>query len=246
MKDITGQKFGMLTAICPTNRRQHGSVIWEFQCDCGWTTHKSLRNLRFTVNADKYPPSCGCIHKNYDTYRQMIGKKYGRLLIVDVIYNESKKQYYFVCLCDCGKTKHISPYTLLVGGQKSCSRNCSMFRPTLPSGVGHARQIYAIKKYSVLRQHMNFDLTFEEFYKLSTSNCSICGMYPNVHWDSGDSRGHNGVFIHNKIAYADPEVGFVMGNVFSVCLEHSYEIRGLHHRGIIPINYGEELCLKNG
>jgi len=247
MKDVTGQKFGMLTAIHPTNRRQDGSVIWEFLCDCGWTTYKSMRNIRYTVNTAKYPVSCGCIHKNnYDKYRETVGKRYGKLIVIDVHYDETRKQYSFMCLCDCGKKKYIPPYTILVGGQTSCSSSCRILRPTLPPGRAHARQIYNIKKNSVKNQGMRFDLSFEDFYTLSLKNCSICGMYPHVHWKSGDTRGNNGIFIHNKIAYADPEVGFVIGNVFPVCRDHAIEIRTLHNRGIIPINYGEDLCLPNG
>lgn len=29
-KDLTGQKFGRLTALYPTNKRQNDSVIWAF------------------------------------------------------------------------------------------------------------------------------------------------------------------------------------------------------------------------
>lgn len=35
VKDITGQRFGRLTAIKKTNTRMNGSVVWECQCDCG-------------------------------------------------------------------------------------------------------------------------------------------------------------------------------------------------------------------
>ena len=35
-KDLTGQRFGRLTALYPTNRRDYkGSVIWHCRCDCG-------------------------------------------------------------------------------------------------------------------------------------------------------------------------------------------------------------------
>ena len=34
--DLTGQRFGRLTALYPTNRRDYkGSVIWHCRCDCG-------------------------------------------------------------------------------------------------------------------------------------------------------------------------------------------------------------------
>ena len=34
-KNLTGQKFGKLTALNPTEKRKHGLVIWDCICDCG-------------------------------------------------------------------------------------------------------------------------------------------------------------------------------------------------------------------
>ena len=34
-KNLTGQKFGKLTALNPTEKRKRGVVIWDCVCDCG-------------------------------------------------------------------------------------------------------------------------------------------------------------------------------------------------------------------
>lgn len=34
-KDLTGRKFGMLTAIRVVGRNKHNILIWECKCDCG-------------------------------------------------------------------------------------------------------------------------------------------------------------------------------------------------------------------
>lgn len=54
-KDITGCRFGALTALHPTEERQHNSVLWECRCDCGKT-------VRYTYNELRYAgiTSCGC------------------------------------------------------------------------------------------------------------------------------------------------------------------------------------------
>lgn len=56
-RDITGQKFGWLTAIEPTNRQKPGSGIfyWKCRCDCGRIVEVSLDNLH---SGRQY--SCGC------------------------------------------------------------------------------------------------------------------------------------------------------------------------------------------
>ncbi len=63
-KDLTGQKFGRLTAIEPTKRRDcKGSVYWKCRCDCGGEAEVTEDSLK-TGNT----VSCGCrrqeIHSN--------------------------------------------------------------------------------------------------------------------------------------------------------------------------------------
>lgn len=57
-KDITGHRFGKLTAIKVNNKRGSGVYVWECVCDCGNTAmvavgHLNSGNVR----------SCGCLRK---------------------------------------------------------------------------------------------------------------------------------------------------------------------------------------
>ncbi len=54
--DITGNRYGRLVAIRPTERRQSGAVVWEFRCDCGNSAFVALPNLSRTR-------SCGCLNQ---------------------------------------------------------------------------------------------------------------------------------------------------------------------------------------
>ena len=58
-RDITGQKYGMLTAVRPTEEHKCGSVVWEFKCDCGSTVFRSVSSVNNSVNRG-WIPSCGC------------------------------------------------------------------------------------------------------------------------------------------------------------------------------------------
>lgn len=58
--DVAGMKFGLLTAIKPTDKKaSNGSIIWECQCDCGNMTEVPVGNLN-----RKHTLSCGCRHKS--------------------------------------------------------------------------------------------------------------------------------------------------------------------------------------
>ena len=65
-KDITGLKFGRLTAIEPTDKRQSGNIIWKCQCDCG--NEKFIRTGDLYSNATK---SCGCLNRERITTHGM-------------------------------------------------------------------------------------------------------------------------------------------------------------------------------
>ena len=56
--DITGQRFGRLVAIRPTEERRDGKVLWECQCDCGNITKVRQGNL-----SQGLVRSCGCLRK---------------------------------------------------------------------------------------------------------------------------------------------------------------------------------------
>ena len=57
MVDITGEKYGRLTAIRPTEKRQNGKVVWLCECECGNETLVTSNRLRSGNTS-----SCGCLY----------------------------------------------------------------------------------------------------------------------------------------------------------------------------------------
>ena len=59
LTDLTGKRFGRLTAEYPTERRDRkGSVYWHCRCDCGKETEATEDGLVFGNNL-----SCGCLKR---------------------------------------------------------------------------------------------------------------------------------------------------------------------------------------
>lgn len=55
--DLTGQRFGRLTAISPTYERgPHREILWRCRCDCGNETV-----VRGTTLRNGETRSCGCL-----------------------------------------------------------------------------------------------------------------------------------------------------------------------------------------
>lgn len=71
-KDITGQKFGMLTAKYPTDKTaENGSIIWFCECECG--NYKEIPTGDLTALR---VVSCGCLAKQWQTQQgKAIGEK---------------------------------------------------------------------------------------------------------------------------------------------------------------------------
>lgn len=160
MVDITGHKFGLLTATRPTDQRQDGSVVWEFLCECGQVKYKSLRNLKSRrTNASL---SCGCLRRAENTgiYDHTLGKRYGHILVIDVKYRESVKKTVLVCLCDCGSITDKDPHYIINNQVTRCSRMCNT---SLPEGMSTARLAYNLLVLHARRSGLRFDITFGLF-----------------------------------------------------------------------------------
>lgn len=66
--DLRGMRFGRLTALEPTERRNtKGSVIWQCKCDCGKETFQSASRLRSGGIL-----SCGCKHQENDSLKRSL------------------------------------------------------------------------------------------------------------------------------------------------------------------------------
>lgn len=94
-KDITGEKFGRLTAI-KFIRREKNKYYWIFKCNCG--KEKIINKYQVINGVSK---SCGC-----DNIKDITGQKFGMLTAVK--FSKKKKtggrnRYYWEFVCDCGE-----------------------------------------------------------------------------------------------------------------------------------------------
>lgn len=71
--DITGQRFGRLIAINPTDMRSRGSVVWHCRCDCGNEINVSYNDIVYCNMK-----SCGCQKREHETnLGQYLGRTNG-------------------------------------------------------------------------------------------------------------------------------------------------------------------------
>lgn len=54
-KNLTGERFGKIVAVSPTDKRSGRSIVWIFKCDCGITKEIPCRPVVAGLTK-----SCGC------------------------------------------------------------------------------------------------------------------------------------------------------------------------------------------
>lgn len=93
-KDITGQKFGNLTALYSTNKNQNGHIIWECICDCGRNVQVALGNLT-SGNSTTCGNTKECSYAYYKLVSSKVldikNKKFGRLTPVEFMLDGEYK-----------------------------------------------------------------------------------------------------------------------------------------------------------
>lgn len=110
--DLTGQRFGMLTATHVS--REHGpGVIWHCVCDCGNEIDVPAYILR--AGGRK---TCG--HHKQSRYKDITGMKFGLLTALRHIGTSDKGRSLWECSCDCGNTTQVDYCSLTSGNTKSC------------------------------------------------------------------------------------------------------------------------------
>jgi hypothetical protein len=118
LKDLTGQTFGYLTVIEKSDKKQGANYFWKCKCICG-KIHE-VAGAELTRGSTK---SCGCKRKELiaqNKKNSMIGKKFGKLTVLEQAGQNSDLSFNYLCQCDCGKQKIINGVLLRKGVTTSC------------------------------------------------------------------------------------------------------------------------------
>jgi hypothetical protein len=59
--DISGQRFGELTALWVTSRDEKGHVVWLMQCDCGRYAERTAASVRLSARNGHHPRCSECL-----------------------------------------------------------------------------------------------------------------------------------------------------------------------------------------
>ena len=168
--DLSGNRFGKLVAIKPTDKRNGTNAIWELKCDCGNITYADTGNL-----GDGSTCSCGCLLRD-TIFIDLTGQKFGRLTVLREDGHIGNR-IAWECKCDCGNITRVAGGHLKSGSTQSCGclqkemvtgENNHSYNPNKTDEE-------RLKKRYVLGKH-TLDGFRNKEYKRDNYTCQVCGQ----------------------------------------------------------------------
>lgn len=152
--------------------------------------------------------------------KNVIGKKYGKLTILDDIKNKDKRQRILICICDCGNKCTVSKEKVLRGHTKSCG--CLQKEIRKQWGVSNKKEYgeaafnecYGQYRVSAKRRGYEFLLIKEEFKNIITKPCIYCG---SLLTQEKRAKANNGTFRYTGIDRYDNRKGYTVDNCVPCC-----------------------------
>lgn len=167
-EDLIGRKFGRLTVIKMEEREEGKPVRWICKCDCGNILSVGRGNLK-----KGHTKSCGCyaIETREKRRKDLVGKRFGKLLVVKYIPTEERKdkRKQYLCKCDCGKEFLARGYSLVSGRNLSCG-------------------CYRMERYNDGHSKTH-GMSDKKLYKVWTSMKARCDNKNNQRYESYGGRG---------------------------------------------------------
>lgn len=171
-----GQVFGNLI-VQDISDTGHGARF-IVKCTCG---------NQISIHAHKvingFNKSCGCQKlsgiKSYTDKQQLqlIGKRFGRLIVENIDTFCYKKQSYWICKCDCGKIKSVRGSHLQLGRTISCG--CINRGKTSKKWKGYeeisGKFFYSIKRNAITR-NIGFNITIKDLWDLYLKQNKKCAL----------------------------------------------------------------------
>lgn len=168
----------------------------------------------------------------------LIGQKFNKLTVMNYVgltgggqkkkYGVHKGYHTWHCKCECGKEIDVREVKLKSGYTKSCGCLRGHFLKThqpswtLPKGEAARNTLLCAYRKNAKTRGLTFELSKEEFTKLTSSDCHYCGSAPDKsalgrHTGNQPQRTLNGDYLYNGIDRLNNDEGYTAHNCVSCC-----------------------------
>lgn len=181
----------------------------------GVSNNKNIIRQRYHCNDCKYTYVENTISRKKD----ITGLKFGKLLVINHL--EGKL---WNTICDCGKSKIANADRLRAKQLKSCgclvSENAralwkkQAIKNRKELGYAASKKTYSNRKRDAKSRGIYFDITFEQFLKISSKNCYYCNIPPLQMCKYENTYGD---YYYNGMDRVDSKKGYIIDNIVTCC-----------------------------
>lgn len=172
--ELSGLRFGRLTALSPT--RLGNKRSWLCRCDCDNEVVVPTSQL-----IGGYTKSCGCLRREHG---DLTGHRFGALTVVEEGgYDARNRRAKWRCRCDCGGEIVTFARYLQRGSRVDCgcgdadrhrANGSKRLKPE-----AYLTAVYHEYRGNAQRRGLPFTLTRDDVKKLVLSPCAYCGAPPS-------------------------------------------------------------------
>lgn len=196
-----GDNVGRLTVIdkIAGSAGKHQRLICK--CSCGIIRDVASHNF-------KKGKHCSCLVVE----KTLIGKKYGKIEVVELLAKNSeiqgKRGHLYKCKCNQCEKEHIyTTSAILRKGFVGC-------RCVLDTAKSSQKSIYCNYKANAKTRNIEFELDLNDFVILAEQNCVYCGCLPSNKINSKDLIGE---WQYNGIDRVDNTQNYTKENSVPCC-----------------------------
>jgi hypothetical protein len=115
--------------------------------------------------------------KGHGQRHELVGRRFGRLLVIELVHEKSFRNWQWICKCDCGVKKLVTATRLVSGHTKSCG----CLRRDLLGKRQRTLRPYESSYKLLINDNANrktkfkLELSYEDYVKFTqTKNCHYC------------------------------------------------------------------------
>lgn len=164
-------------------------------------------------------------------FKDRIGDKYGRLMVVSHAGKDHRNKHLWLCLCDCGNEKVVVSDNLSSGK----SNSCGCLKAEFLARKGNQYGLYEDREKAILKVQYNHlkrrnvnkgfaeIISFDIFSRLSKSPCNYCGLEyskeieDRLNESKNRKRLSDYVLKCNGIDRVDSSKGYTVENSVACC-----------------------------
>src|SRR3990172_197309 len=124
----------------------------------------------------------------------LVNKRFERLIVLEFYDTDKHGHRIWKCVCDCG----------------SIRKELHM----LPNGEAALNKLLLHYKNNAKKRNLRFELSMDEFIKITKSDCHYCGDEPNREYKE---KRNNGGYIYNGIDRVNNSLGYILDNCVPCC-----------------------------